>query len=101
LGTANGLSTSPAWQMSGEQGDECFGTSVSGAGDVNNDGFDDVVVGAFKYDSNGKIDAGAVFVYLGTANGLSTSPAWQMSGEQGVNIWALPFPARVMSMAMV
>ncbi|MCP5062882.1 MAG: T9SS type A sorting domain-containing protein [Ignavibacteriae bacterium] len=38
-----------------------FGFSVSGAGDINNDGFDDVIVGAYSYNSS----TGRVYVYYG------------------------------------
>jgi len=37
--------------MNGEFTSEYFGESVSGAGDVNGDGFDDVIVGASGYDN--------------------------------------------------
>ncbi len=40
--------------MTGEGTNNWFGYSVSGAGDVNNDGYDDVIVGAFSYLVNGK-----------------------------------------------
>jgi hypothetical protein len=42
-----------------------FGQSVSGAGDVNNDGFPDVIVGAYVDDPDGKQDAGSAHVYSG------------------------------------
>lgn len=42
--------------------DEYFGWTVSAAGDVNNDGRDDVVVGCHTCDGNGS-DAGGAFVY--------------------------------------
>ena len=41
-----------------------YGFSVSGAGDVNGDGFADVLMGAGLYDA-GQTDEGAVFVYHG------------------------------------
>jgi len=46
-----------------------FGNSVAGAGDVNGDGFADVIVGAPGWD-NGLFDEGAAFVFLGSAGGI-------------------------------
>lgn len=43
---------------------DSFGRSVSGAGDVNGDGFADVLVGASLNDQGG-IDAGAVYIFSG------------------------------------
>jgi len=43
-----------------------FGISVSGAGDLNGDGFDDVVVGASSEDTGGVL-AGAAYVFFGGA----------------------------------
>jgi hypothetical protein len=82
LGSANGLSTSPAWQMSGEQGGEYLGTSVSGAGDVDGDGLDDIIVGAPQYDSGQLYNAGAAFVYLGSQISLSIAPGWYADSGQ-------------------
>src|SRR5690349_19457596 len=48
-----------------------MGASVASAGDVNGDGFDDVVVGAPGFDATGGLfDEGAAFVFLGSANGV-------------------------------
>ena len=43
-----------------------FGYSVAGAGDLNGDGFDDVIVGAWGND-NGGSSAGAAYLYYGAA----------------------------------
>jgi hypothetical protein len=46
LGSASGLQLSPATTLEGGAADEGFGRSVSGAGDVNGDGYPDIVVGS-------------------------------------------------------
>ncbi len=46
-----------------------FGNSVSGAGDVNADGYDDVVVGA-EIEDGGATDAGRAYVFSGAGGGL-------------------------------
>lgn len=58
-----------------------FGTSVSGAGDVNGDGYADVIVGAPYFDS-GAGDEGRAFVYAGSGTGLLTSPVWTTDGSR-------------------
>ena len=49
--TINPLATTPATTLTGEAGNDSFGYSVATAGDVNGDGYADVVVGAFGYSS--------------------------------------------------
>ena len=46
---------------------------MASAGDVNADGFDDLVVGAYAYDA-GSADEGAAFLYLGSAAGPAALP---------------------------
>jgi len=46
----------------------CFGGSVSAAGDINGDGFDDMVVGAFKNDDGTGNDAGAAYIFYGASD---------------------------------
>jgi hypothetical protein len=74
-------SPSLEWIAESNQGGSQFGISVSGAGDVNNDGFDDVVVGAYLYDGD-QVSEGAAFVYLGSSTGLQDMPAWSAEGNQ-------------------
>ncbi|MCB9686157.1 MAG: FG-GAP repeat protein [Alphaproteobacteria bacterium] len=81
LGSASGLSATPAWSAESDQASAHFGSSVASAGDVNGDGYDDVIVGAHGFD-NGHIDEGAAFVYLGSAMGLSATPAWSAESDQ-------------------
>lgn len=81
LGGTNGLSLNPAWVVKGSQPSGLYGTSVSGAGDVNGDDIDDVIVGTSNY-SNVEQGEGGAFVYLGTTNGLTTNAVWTAEGNQ-------------------
>jgi len=47
------------------------GISVSSAGDINGDGFDDIVVGAYGADPNESDGAGSSFVIFGRSGGFS------------------------------
>jgi hypothetical protein len=80
-GSVAGLSSSPNWLAVGNQANAQFGYSVASAGDVNGDGFSDVIVGAANFD-NGQSDEGAAFVYHGSASGLSALPNWRDEGNQ-------------------
>ncbi len=75
----NEVSTA-VWQTEGNQAGAWYGSSVASAGDVNGDGYDDIIVGAPGYD-NGNTDEGAAFVYLGSASGLSATAAWREYGD--------------------
>jgi hypothetical protein len=81
-GSPAGLESASAWSTTIEEESTLVGSSVAGAGDVNGDGFADVVVGAKWFDGK-LVDQGAAFVFLGSATGLATTPAWSAYGEQG------------------
>ncbi len=79
--TIDPLMTSPAWTAESDQAFAQFGFSVATAGDVNGDGFSDVIVGSLFFD-NGQADEGRAFVYQGSAGGLSITPSWTVEGNQ-------------------
>ena len=80
MGTGNGISSQPTWSGEGKGGSN-FGESIASAGDVNGDGFFDIIIGASRY-SNGEDNEGAAFVYYGSPSGPAQTPSWTMEGNQ-------------------
>ena len=66
----SGMDGSELHQWNGTGTGDWFGISVSGAGDVNADNFDDVIVGAWYADPGGISNAGSAFVYSGADGSL-------------------------------
>lgn len=64
------------WRFNGENSGDYFGNSVANAGDVNNDGRPDIIVGAWRADPDGMTDAGAAYVY----SGLDGSLIYRLTG---------------------
>ena len=78
LGSAAGLNPTPAWVAQGEGSGDKFGMAVAGVGDVNGDGFDDILVGAYGYRNN--LSWGKVYLYLGSGDGPASTPVWTDEG---------------------
>ncbi len=78
-GSASGIDTTVAsWTVDALESDDGtvgqFGYIVEGIGDMNMDGYDDVVI----YDGEGEaVDTAVLYLYLGSSTGLATTPAWQ------------------------
>jgi hypothetical protein len=62
-----------------------FGEAVASAGDVNGDGFDDVIIGAPGVDGPGVADDGAVYLFSGGAEGLDTTESWSVLADGTTN----------------
>ncbi|MBK8981992.1 MAG: FG-GAP repeat protein [Ignavibacteria bacterium] len=60
--------------------DNYFGYSVSSAGDVNGDGYDDIIVGAYGFNNN----TGRAYIYFGAQNIMNTNVDVILTGE-GMN----------------
>ena len=81
LGSAGGPGFS--WTYQPDFVYTALGTSVSGGGDFDNDGFDDIIVGAPTYDDGILVIGGAAFAFYGSSSGLPSSPDWSASGDAG------------------
>jgi hypothetical protein len=71
------------WARFGPNGLESYGTGASGAGDVNGDGYDDLIFSACSLSS-------MALLYLGSSSGLATSPAWSVTVPATSSNWPLP-----------
>ncbi len=69
--------------INGENAGDKSGYSVSSAGDVNGDGLDDLIVGAYYADSAGKADIGKSFVVFGKADTTTVNLSNITSGTGG------------------
>lgn len=80
-GSAQGLAGQPIWASSGdEQTGAFYGASVASAGDVNGDGFTDLLVGASGY-ADKDLSVGKAYLYMGGSKGPSEKPAWTSMGD--------------------
>ncbi len=73
----SGVGGALIYQYHGAAAFDELGVAVSGAGDVNNDGFDDFVIGASGASPGGLGSAGSAFVY----SGLNGALIYQYDGE--------------------
>jgi hypothetical protein len=89
LGSASGLQATPAFELRGEGASDengQVGFSCQTAGDVNGDGYDDIIVSEPKRDTPGHPSnglEGRVFLFLGNASGVDPDTAWTFLGEFG------------------
>jgi hypothetical protein len=86
-GSSTGLPTAPNWTKSTSQDSAHFGQSVSTVGDVNGDGYSDVIIGAPLYDLT-QHNSGTAFLFYGGAMGLTEinywNPGW--TPQAGANL---------------
>ncbi|MCP2671093.1 hypothetical protein NHF40_09180 [Maricaulaceae bacterium EIL42A08] len=78
------LSASEGFIIQGDEAQDAAGVSVSSAGDVNGDGYDDLIVGAYLGDDDGS-NAGEAYVVFGSAAGFGVD----VSGRQVIDLTSL------------
>lgn len=72
---SNTVGLQPFAELSGQKKPNArFGTSIGNVGDLNQDGFNDVAIGAVYEDENG-----AIYIYHGTSRGLNTQYVQRIS----------------------
>ena len=71
--------------LTGIDGRDRSGSSVSSAGDVNGDGYDDLIIGAPNADPNGDSDVGETYIVYGGASAPGTDGVLDLSDLDGTN----------------
>ncbi|MCC5656776.1 hypothetical protein LC608_07210 [Nostoc sp. XA010] len=80
------LNGNNGFKINGIAVNDFSGHSVSNAGDINNDGIDDLIIGALFADPNGKDDAGQSYVVFGRTNlGSRGTGTFYLSNLNGTN----------------
>jgi len=67
------LDGSNGFILNGLNPGDTSGGAVSGAGDINGDGIDDLIIGSFRADPNGKEQAGTTQIVFGSTTGFSST----------------------------
>ena len=80
----SGLDGSILYTFDGDSAADTFGASVSGAGDVNGDGFADLIVGAAQDDNNG-FSSGSARVF----SGLDGSILFTFDGDSAIDLFGI------------
>jgi hypothetical protein len=84
LGSASGISTSASWFEVGSHSGDRFGSMVATAGDVDGDGFADIIVGSPLY-TQGQAGEGFFAIFPGSAAGVQPSNTFRESNSVGAH----------------
>ncbi len=90
-GSGAGLPSVATRAIVGAEDYDEVGTDIAGPGDIDNDGYDDLLLGVPGYDEGDTEDVGKAVMYLGSSIGIGTAPQWSIVGvntdeEFGFNV---------------
>ncbi|WP_376094363.1 hypothetical protein ACE7GA_00970 [Roseomonas sp. CCTCC AB2023176] len=80
------LSAADGFRIDGAAAGDFSGVSVASAGDVNGDGYADLVIGAYAADPSGRSFAGSSYVLFGKAGGFSNVDLASLSAADGFRV---------------
>ena len=85
--TSGTASTKASVKLTGDSASDYFGYHVSGAGDMNGDSKDDVIVGAYG-DDDGGLDSGSAFIFYGgvTSGTATTKASVKLTGSSIISV---------------
>eukprot|EP01040_Poterioochromonas_malhamensis_P011617 gene11616-12675_t len=81
------LSSTQGFHIQGANAFDTSGCSVSTAGDVNGDGIDDIIIGAYNATNKGYANTGAAYVIYGKRSGLTDINLGSLTKAQGFAIY--------------
>ncbi len=82
FGGPHGLPSRPDWRLFGGERDAWLGALMTRVGDVNHDGYADLLVGSPGWKGGHAAVVGRALLYLGGPHGLATKASWSVEGDQ-------------------
>ncbi len=82
----SGIAPPEGLSLVGAAANDGTGRAASAAGDINGDGYDDIVIGATEVDVGSNADAGVAYVVFGGASLASTIDLTALNGNNGFRL---------------
>jgi len=75
------LPNSASWTYESSKAGANLGQDIENAGDVNNDGCDDLIAGGGQYPNSSGTPSGIAVLFYGSNSGISSTPDWSRVGQ--------------------